>query len=306
MHVEPRQGIGPGTWTAIFVIAVFVVAATVWGGLSASNVYSGTAAQEQQARRAVQTPGGGGAGTNLVNVPSFAAWAPGTLIQTTDHYPRAGESFTAESCTVAFSFSDAAGRNYAVTAGHCGHDGDLVWPANAETAQDYAREAGRFMYSGLYSAGAPGIDVGIIEITDPDRFMPLVGDPIATGVAQSADSSPGRVCKTGGTTGYTCGQFRESSRVQIITTDSDQELEARGDVAAVCASKGDSGGPVFREVNGRAVIIGAVSGTEAGRSGEECHEGMDNPKLMSYSNVDQIMRVVDAVAPDASWVTQTW
>lgn len=156
-------------------------------------------------------------------------------------------------------------------------------------------------YSGLYSEGAPDIDVAVIEITDPQRYMSLVGDPIETGIAQDLATPPGYICKTGGTTGYTCGHFQETGRVQIITTDSDVTRETKGDIAAVCAAKGDSGGPVFQDVNGRATIIGVVSGTEAGRSAEECYEGMDNPRLMSYSNVDQTMQVINAVVPDALW-----
>ena len=54
-------------------------------------------------------------------------------------------------------------------------------------------------------------------------------------------------------------------------------------------------------MNRLTTIIGVVSGTEAGRSAEECYEGMDNPRLMSYSNVDQTMQVINAVVPDALW-----
>jgi len=307
-----RDGLSAGAWTAALVVALTTVGLIVWGGLAVSRV-SPVPPQERQAREAVQTPPGGavspapvpGAG-NVVRVPEFAVWAPGTLIQTTDHYPQPGESFTAQSCTVAFSFSDAQGRNFAVTAGHCGREGDLVWPTNATTAADYSREAGRFIYSGLYSPGAQNIDVGVIEITDTDRYMEIVGAPIETGVAVDVAAPLDTVCKTGGTTGYTCGTFEEAGRVQIITTDTDEERETLGDIAAVCAAKGDSGGPVFRDIDGRATIIGVVSGTEAGRSGEECFEGMPNPRLMSYTNDEQMMRVLDAVVPDSRWVTQEW
>ena len=311
-RTQPR-GLDLGSWISILVIATFGVASIVWLGLNASRMPTATI-EQQQALEAVQTPDEGGnapapaeqGGANVVRVPSFAQWAPGTLIQSTEDYPRPGESFTAQSCTVAFSFSNAEGRNFAVTAGHCGREGDLVWPTNAVTAQDYSREVGRFIYSGLYSQGAPDIDVGIIEITDPERYMDLVGAPIDTGVAEQLVAPTERICKTGGTTGYTCGQFQDSSRTQIITTGTEETRETRGDIAAVCAAKGDSGGPVFQEVDGRSVIIGVVSGTEAGRSGEECYEGMDNPRLMSYSNIEQTMQIVNAVVPDATWELRNW
>ncbi|WP_342320104.1 trypsin-like serine protease [Corynebacterium mayonis] len=312
---QGRRGVGETTWSAILVIAVFSIAAIVWAGITTSQIPSGTV-EDRLAREKVQTPAGESpapadpaqeAPSGIpVRVPEFALWAPGTLIQTTDHYPQPGESFTAQSCTVAFSFSNAEGRNFAVTAGHCGREGELVWPTNASTAADYAREAGRFIYSGLYSEDAGDTDIGIIEITDPDRLMALVGAPIATGIAVEASAVGDYVCKTGGTTGYTCGTFEESNRVQIITTNEESGRETRGDIAAVCAAKGDSGGPVFRDVSGRATIIGVVSGTEAGREGEECYEGMANPKLMSYSNVDQVFEIIDRVVPDAKWVAQSW
>lgn len=304
---SPRAERGISAWIGAILFAAVAVGLTVWGGIVTSQTPTATL-EEQRAREAVQTPPSPAPAEapNLVRVPEFALWAPGTLIQTTDHYPQPGESFTAQSCTVAFSFSNAQGRNFAVTAGHCGREGDLVWPTNATTALDYATEAGRFIYSGLYSPAAPNIDVGVIEITDPERYMELVGAPIETGIAEDIAAPLQTVCKTGGTTGYTCGAFEESGRVQLITTDTDEERETRGDIAAVCAAKGDSGGPVFRDVGGRATIIGVVSGTEAGRSEEECYEGMDNPRLMSYSSVEQTMQVVSMVVPDALWVVQRW
>ena len=300
------------SWVVCIVAVALFVASVAWLGLTTSQLPTGSV-EERQAREAVQTPlvteaAESDGQANLVRVPAFALWAPGTRIQTTDHQPQPGESFTAQSCTVAFSFSDAAGQHYAVTAGHCGHAGDLVWPTNASRAFDYAHEVGQFVYSGLFAhdaSASDGIDVGIIKITDPDRYMDVIGDPIPTGIADEVPPV-GHVCKTGATTGYTCGEFEDTQRVQIVNAGDDEDRETFGDIAAVCAAAGDSGGPVFTHVNGRAVIIGIVSGTEAGRSGEDCWEGMENPKLMSYSNVEQMMTVIDQVVPDAQWETQRW
>ena len=332
-HAQAR---GPrsrnAAWALCILSVALLVASVVWLGLTTSQIPTPTM-EERHAREAVQTPdgqaapnapggehgepgehGAGGAAPddpnadNEIRVPSFALWAPGTRIQSTDHKPEAGESFTAQSCTVALSFSDAAGDNFAVTAGHCGRVGDFVWPTNATQAIDYAREVGHFVYSGLYShdgTDAAGVDVGIIKITDPERYMEVIGDPIPTGIAERVPSIE-RVCKTGSTTGYTCGEFEDTQRVQIVNAGSDENRETFGDIASVCAAAGDSGGPVFTEVNGRAVIIGVVSGTEAGRSDEDCWEGMENPKLMSYSNVEQMMTVIDQVVPNAQWQFQTW
>lgn len=296
-------------WVLCVIAAVLLVATVVWMGLQTPQAPAPSSA-ERDARESVQTPReqGAAASDNDIRVPAFALWAPGTRIQSTDHKPAPGESFTAQSCTTALSFTDTAGQHYAVTAGHCGRVGDLVWPTNATHAYDYAREVGHFIYSGLYSGDgseADGVDIGIIQITDPERYMEVIGAPIPTGIAEHIPPVE-RVCKTGATTGYTCGEFVDTQRVQIVNAGADEDRETFGDIASVCAAAGDSGGPVFTEVNGRAVIIGVVSGTEAGRSEEECWEGMDNPKLMSYSNVEQLMTVINHVVPDAVWQHQTW
>ena len=324
-HVQQRDSsAGLGLWAALVVIATFMVASVAWPGVTTAQDPAPTA-EERQGREHVQRPGeqqgDGENGENpeqpaeqppmgvQVSSPAFALWAPGTKIQATDHYPQPGEQFTAQSCTVAFSFSGPDGRNYAVTAGHCGNEGDLVWPTYAQTAQDYSVEVGHYIYSGLFSedVGETGdIDVGIIEITDPDRYMDLVGKPIETALYPGDIPAGEEICKTGATTGFTCGQFEASGRSQIIRTDAETERETYGDIAHVCALPGDSGGPVFYLIGGRASIIGVVSGTEAGRAGEPCDaEGADT-KMMSYSNYNQVKEVIDRVVPGVDWVEQTW
>lgn len=323
-HVQQRDSsAGVGLWAALVVIVTFLVASVAWLGVTTAQDPTPTA-EERQEREDVQRPGeqpGGGDHGDTpdqteqqsmgvqVSSPAFALWAPGTKIQATDHYPQPGEQFTAQSCTVAFSFSGPDGRNYAVTAGHCGKEGDLVWPTYAQTAQDYSVEVGHYIYSGLYSedVGETGdIDVGIIEITDPDRYMDLVGKPIETALYSGDIPAGEEICKTGATTGFTCGQFEASGRSQIIRTDTETERETYGDIAHVCALPGDSGGPVFYLIGGRASIIGVVSGTEAGRAGEPCDaEGADT-KMMSYSNYNQVKEVIDRVVPGVDWVEQTW
>ena len=310
--VQParRSGLQTGGWITVIVATAMIVGIVVWLGLNASRVPTGTV-EEREALSEVRTPGDAAPAPdseNNVLVPAFAPWAPGTKIQTTDHRPAPGEHFTAQSCTAAFSFTGKDGRAYAVTAGHCGREGDLVWPTNASTAIDYASEVGHFIFSGLYSQHTPateGTDVGIIEITDPDRFMDVVGAPIPTGIGEGLGPVD-RLCKTGATTGYTCGTFEATERVQIVNLDPGVEDETFGDIAAVCAASGDSGGPVFADVGGRATVIGVVSGTEAGRAGEECYEGMEDPHLMSYSNVKQVMAVIRHAVPDAEFIPQRW
>ncbi|GAB3081597.1 Alpha-lytic protease precursor [Corynebacterium aquatimens] len=307
----PRNtGVALTLWIAFLMVLGFTIASVAWIAMSNED-WTTMRSQERQENSAARRPPEGIPAEERpevpkVRVPEMAMWAPGTLIASTDHYPQPGEHFTAQTCTVAFSFSSAAGKNYAVTAGHCGDEGDLVWPTSASTAADYKREAGKFIYSGLSSPGAENIDVGIIEITDPDRYMPLVGDVIPTGLYTGDMKKGNKICKTGGTTGYTCGTFEASDRAQIIRTDGDEERETNGDLGKVCALPGDSGGPVFYEVSGRAAIIGVVSGTEAGRAKEPCDAPDSKDKTMSYSSYEQVTQVIDKVVPDALWIDQAW
>lgn len=311
-HRAPKKksGCGLTVWAAFIVVLIFTTASVAWVAMTNEDWIT-QRAQERQQNSAKRTPPDGIPAEERpdapkVQVPTMAMWAPGTLIHSTDHYPQPGESFQAQSCTVAFSFSNAAGQNFAVTAGHCGDEGDLVWPPDASTANDYKREAGRFIYSGLTSKGAQNVDIGIIEITDPDRYMPLVGDVIDTGLYTGKLEKGNEICKTGGTTGYTCGTFEDSERIQIIRTENEKDRETHGDLGKVCALPGDSGGPVFMEISGRAAIIGVVSGTEAGRADMPCDDPESKTKTMSYSNFEQIMDVIDKVVPDAQWVDQAW
>ena len=133
-----HTGLRTGGWITIIVATAMLVGMVVWLGLNASKVPTATV-EERQALSEVQTPSEVAPvpedpAVSNVLVPAFAPWAPGTKIQVTDHYPAPGEHFTAQSCTVAFSFTGQDGRAYAVTAGHCGHEGDLVWPTNASTS----------------------------------------------------------------------------------------------------------------------------------------------------------------------------
>ncbi|MHA2789410.1 trypsin-like serine protease [Corynebacterium sp. S7] len=307
---------GLTSWSALIVIVSFVVAAVAWLGYTESagqqNAQGTSAPQVDSSSSAppdssVQANSPTGAANVLT--PLAAPWAPGTLIQTTDHYPQPGEMFSAQSCTVAFSFSGQDGRTYGVTAGHCGKEGDLVWPTNAMYAWDYASEAGHFIYSGMYSELAvgneTGTDIGIIEITDPNREMQVVGQSIETGLVLNSDPTA-EVCKTGGTTGHTCGAFQQANRTQVVMADSGAEVRTQGDIAQVCAAKGDSGGPVFNDINGRSAIIGVVSGTEAGTSVSDCSTDAGRQMLMSYSTSAQALEVINRIVPDATWNEQAW
>ena len=59
--------------------------------------------------------------------PEYSPLAPGTAIDISAGYPQPGQYFNFSYCTVAYSFSTEDGRSFAVTASHCGQEGNLVW-----------------------------------------------------------------------------------------------------------------------------------------------------------------------------------
>lgn len=298
-------------WTALVVVVGFAVAIVVWAGVTQGDNGTPSAAGETTPNNVAMAPPPEDPTVTpqaSILAPAAAPWAPGTMIHSTTDRPQPGESFVTHACTVAFSFTGDDGRAYAVTAGHCGQEGDLVWPTDATYAWDYATEAGTFIYSGMHHVeeGQVGVDVGVIEITDPQRHMEVVGEAIPTGLVEEMHTELPQVCKTGGSTGYTCGTFEHNNRVQLVMGEDGERVRTRGAIARVCAAKGDSGGPVFTEVNGRAAVIGVVSGTEVGVPDGECGSQEAPDMLMSYSTMEQALEVIRQVVPDADFVEQQW
>ena len=192
--------------------------------------------------------------------PEYSPLAPGTAIDISAGYPQPGQYFNFSYCTVAYSFSTEDGRSFAVTASHCGQEGNLVWAGAPDNSFGYPAEPiGTFIYSSLYSESAKNLDIGLIELNGnlANIYAPQEMD---THIAGRMEALPDYVCKMGRMTYQTCGDLTHQSASSILRY-GEEEISSTAARAAVCARNGDSGGPVYAMVEGQDIIVGLVSGT---------------------------------------------
>lgn len=191
--------------------------------------------------------------------PATAPLAPGTALDLSGDEPQPGAYFNYQSCTAAWSFTLADARTIAVTASHCGKPGDKVWAGTADGDFSYPAEPiGEVIYSDFYAEDSHDLDVAFIEITgSADYYVPgAVDNSVATSLAHL----PLHVCKLGRVTDETCGTLIHGAAMAQLNSGGLQRdsIAAR---ARVCSTNGDSGGPVYGEVEGKQTIVGVVSGT---------------------------------------------
>ena len=232
--------------------------------------------------------------------PAASPWAPGTSVMITRTLPVPGETIQVGQCTVAYSFT-AGERSFAVTASHCGSPGDHVWPTADGEAADFASPVGQFLYSDLYDEQSSRLDVGVIEITNPWYAMTSPAQSIPTVVAELVGDLPETICKYGMTTGETCGTPINQTGIEILADHDGVELRALAATARVCARAGDSGGPVYADIDGQRVIIGLVSGTRDADKSLSCDDPEAGPMTMSYTSVPAAQVVLDRVIPEAEY-----
>lgn len=233
------------------------------------------------------------------NTPGFNAYQsalaplpPGTAIDISGDRPIPGTSFNFQVCTAAWSFQLEDGRTFAVTASHCARPGEKVWAGAADGQFRYpADPIGEVVYSDFYAQPTHHLDVAFIELyRDGEYVTPRW---METTVASSLGEMPGQVCKLGRSTGETCGVVNRDAQLGRLKS-GQEEMESTAASALVCATTGDSGGPVFAQFGQRPVIIGLVSGTSRHLdAGENC--GVDTGIEMSFtpsSDIDALIRRV--------------
>ena len=100
--------------------------------------------------------------------------------------------------------------------------------------------------------------MAFIEITGSAEYY--VPGAVDNSVATSLAHLPHQVCKLGRVTDETCGTLSHDVEMAQLNSEGLQRdsLAAR---ARVCSTNGDSGGPVYGEVEGKQTIVGVVSGT---------------------------------------------
>lgn len=181
-------------------------------------------------------------------------------------------TFTGWACTSGFVARDPAeSRWYLVTAGHCLADSGLFarWSHGGDAV-------GRAAYHAFRQASSA--DAGAIEISAADASDQVFGATqrelltLRGWVPNASQTVGSEVCRSGGTTGWTCGSI----------TDVDDDVEIRGHTIRHTwwtdfpSAKGDSGAPIV-DAHGR--ILGIVIAT--------------TPTQSLYSTVEGIAAEID-------------
>jgi streptogrisin D len=162
---------------------------------------------------------------------------------------RGGEAIRTPSgsrCTSAFNTRSGSGTIYTLTAGHCTNISSS-WLAQGTTLG--TRAASSF----------PGDDFGAIRVTN--LALNPVGEVLNRGAALDIVGSSqvpvgSSVCKTGSTTGTTCGVVQQYN----VTVNYPQGTVRQLTRTNVCTQPGDSGGPLFAGNRAQAIVSGGTTG----------------------------------------------
>lgn len=143
------------------------------------------------------------------------------------------------------------GRVYVITAGHCGDTGDRFYYRNASNHRvifgEMRLESDNTNLNGFVNS----TDVGLIEITNPRaryNSNPGLDGPLVGWISyEELERKRPTICRIGSTRGFSCGNYLGINR------------DVGGFYFANDASKGDSGGAVYAEINGQYYAVGVYS-----------------------------------------------
>jgi streptogrisin D len=152
-------------------------------------------------------------------------------------------------CSAGFNTRSGSGRNYLLTAGHCTNLGGTWTTSGGQTIGPVA------------ASSFPGNDFGAIRISNPASLDPR-GGVLNNGAFQDITGASrvmvnATACKTGSTTGTTCG------RVQAYNV---TVRYAQGTVSGltrtnICTQPGDSGGAMFAGSQAQGITSGGTVGS---------------------------------------------
>lgn len=159
--------------------------------------------------------------------------------------------------------SNSNNASFVITAGHC-LSGAYVW--YTDHANGYRQEIGP-----AHNAYFPGTDFGLITVRNPSAWSPApwvavwgngpsLSDNFQYSISGPSGSTLGAtICRSGATTGSTCGQIVELGYEASYPEGKVQGLGVLNEYDNFCSRPGDSGGPYW--ANGRA--YGLHSGTRS-------------------------------------------
>lgn len=178
--------------------------------------------------------------------PAATAIAPGIGIEIDD------PDGDAKACTLGFLATDAGGRHYALTAGHCDRGGAV---AMSYRIKGNLRTIGRFAHT--VHEGRWGRDIAAIRLDDDElrRDTRILGERAVTGVAKHLYAED-TLCFDGISSGLQCGAISMALHAGPLRRDMQDRV-----LLTATAKPGDSGSPVYRlERDGSATAVGIVNG----------------------------------------------
>ncbi|WP_157169397.1 S1 family peptidase [Streptomyces typhae] len=182
-------------------------------------------------------------------------------------------------CSVGYGARDQSGRQYLVTAGHC--------VANLPTLR-YDGTAFAKGTKTRYALGTRSVDMGIATINSGHSITTSVGTWGQAGTVavkgSSRASSGAALCKSGATTGWTCGKVSSYNNTVTYTDPNGGPDTVVSGLASssVCTEGGDSGG---------AYISGnqAQGMTSGGPIGQQC-SGVNSRGSSYFQPLDDTLR----------------
>lgn len=195
-------------------------------------------------------------------------------------YPGSKMTFnnTSQWCSVGYGARDSAGRQYLVTAGHC-----------VTNTLRYDGAAFAQGYKTRYALGTRSVDMGILTINSGHSITTSVGtwgnsNPVAVRGGSRA-SSGAAICKSGATTGWTCGTIGSyNNTVTYVDLNGGPDTVVSGlATSSVCVEGGDSGG---------AYISGnqAQGMTSGGPTNQKCTGGVNSRGSSYFQPLDDALR----------------
>jgi streptogrisin D len=151
-------------------------------------------------------------------------------------------------CSAGFNTRSGSGRNYVLTAGHCTNLGGTWTTSGGQTIGPVA------------ASSFPGNDFGAIRISNPASLDPRGG--VLNGGAFQDITGASRVpvgtraCKTGSTTGTTCGNV-QAYNVTVRYAEGTVYGLTR---TSICTQPGDSGGAMFYNNLAQGITSGGTIG----------------------------------------------
>jgi len=151
-------------------------------------------------------------------------------------------------CSAGFNTRSGSGRNYVLTAGHCTNLGGTWTTSSGQTIGPVA------------ASSFPGNDFGAIRISDPAALDPR-GGVLYNGAFRDITGASrvpvgSSACKTGSTTGTTCGTV-QAYNVTVRYAEGTVYGLTRTNI---CTQPGDSGGAMFAGSQAQGITSGGTIG----------------------------------------------